>query len=81
MLELLRKFQQLEHQLATIWGGNSGKQKLVFAGAEIKFQHSTGMESEFIIEKSEKSGHLIMFEEEIILKPIVEGDNADQMDL
>jgi hypothetical protein len=36
----INRFQQLEHQLATIWGGNSGKQKLLFAGAEIKFQPS-----------------------------------------
>jgi hypothetical protein len=74
----INRFQKLEHQLATIWGGNSGKKKLLFAGSEIKFQPSSGMESVFIIERSEKSSHLIFFEEEIILRCIGEGDNTNQ---
>jgi hypothetical protein len=70
-------FQQLEHHLATILGGNLGKQKLLFTGSEIKFQPSFGMESVFIIESFEKSSHLISFEEEIILRCIGKGDNTN----
>jgi hypothetical protein len=69
-------FHQLEHHLATIWGGNLSKKKLLFAGSEIKFQPSFGMESVFIIERYEKSSHLISFEEDIILSYIGEGDNT-----
>ena len=33
----IAQFAHLEDQLTTIWGGNSGKQKLLFPSAEIKF--------------------------------------------
>ena len=52
--------------------------KLLFAGAEVKFHPDTGMESGFIIVKSEKLTNLILFEEDIILRCTSEGDNTKQ---
>ena len=71
-------YEQLENQLGTIWGSNSGKRKLLFSGVEIKFHPSSGMESSFIIEGSEKYAHPILFEEEITLRHAGEGDNKIQ---
>ena len=52
--------------------------KLRFAGAEVKFHHATGMESRFIIVKSEKLADVVFFEQEIILRCTSEGDNTKQ---
>ena len=70
-------FVHLEDQLTTIWGGNSGKQKLLFPGAEIKFRTMNEALLRFIIEMSGMSAHPILFEEEILLG-IGEGDITNQ---
>ena len=49
-----------------------------YSGVEVKFDLAAGMESGFIIVKSEKSANLVFFEEEIILRCTSEGDNRKQ---
>ena len=62
----------------TIWGGNSGKHKLLFPAAEIKFHTMNEAQLRFIIEVLEKYAHLLLFEEEIMLRGRGEGDNTNQ---
>jgi hypothetical protein len=74
-------FQHLEHQLATIWGGNSGRHKLLFVGSVIKFHPTDGVDSRdsrFIVERSGKSTHPIVFEEEIILRYADKGGKTEK---
>ena len=51
--------------------------KLLFAGVEVKFHPIAGMESRFMIVKSEKPTNLVFFEN-IILRCTSEGDNTKQ---
>ena len=73
----ITQFAHLEDPLTTIWGGISGKQKLLFPGAEIKFHTKNEALLRFIIEMSGISTHPILFEEEILLG-IGEGDITNQ---
>ena len=63
--------------MTTIWGGNSGKQKLLFPGAEIKFRTMNEAQLRFIVEIG-KSAHPILFEEEIMLRGTGECDITSQ---
>ncbi|GLJ12791.1 hypothetical protein SUGI_0197900 [Cryptomeria japonica] len=62
----LGRFDQLERQLASIWGLHPDEQKLLFTGTEFTFKQRNG-EGDLIF-VIEKSGNPIMFGRDIVLR-------------